>query len=429
MDIITLLACILLLGLSVIQFKNKLLNPTVLFFSLWAFILFLSVLGLYGIYKPSNEAYFLILLMLVFFFVGSYLATKFSIKKLQESEFIIKPKYLIMYILIFLLILFTLIDCIIIIQNLAQGVPMSEMRRWRLGTFGVDLNPMLSRRTFAEELFRSLVLTPFETIVPPITAYFFFDPQKYKKRHLLLFLSLIVLILSSFAGGGGRLGFIYYFGCFLLSYFVFSNKSKFPHFNRKKYRKYIYAFFILGLLAAIIYTQFRTGTGNFIKQIYTYFALPPTLLSVWLPELHKISPTYGMLTFFGIHSYFFRTFQSLGIDFLVPQIYENTYQYLLNAEIFRATGYGVGNAFVTPIYYFFIDGGYIFVCIASMFFGYIVSRFYKKFVYNINVKSFTYYALIMYGVFLTFMRVQTAIPSYIISFIMVYFLLYSHKKQ
>ena len=45
-------------------------------------------------------------------------------------------------------------------------------------------------------------------------------------------------------------------------------------------------------------------------------------------------------------------------------------------------GFGVGNAFVTPIYYFMIDGGIPFVCFASLAFGFVTKKIYLC---NINV--------------------------------------------
>ena len=80
-------------------------------------------------------------------------------------------------------------------------------------------------------------------------------------------------------------------------------------------------------------------------------------------------------------------------------------------------GFGVGNAFVTPIYYFMIDGGIPFVCLASLLLGIITKKIYKYTANNNNIKNFVLYALIIYGIFLTFIRIQTVIPSYIISFI------------
>ena len=274
-------------------------------------------------------------------------------------------------------------------------------------------------------------MTPFATLVPPITAYYFLNSNDRKQRYKLLVNSLTILILSSIAGGGGRLGFIYYFGCFLLAFFIIYKNNNVSKELIKKYKKIIIIILILGILFMCAYTIFRTGIGNIVKQVYTYFALPPTLLSIWLPDIENVSHTYGMTTFFGIHSYFFRVLDTIGLDFLVPQIYNDTYSHILNAEIFKDVGYGVGNAFVTPIYYFFIDGGYLFVCIASLLFGYIVTRWYENFEENINIRTFTIYALITYGIFLTFMRIQTAIPAYIISFILTFVVLrpVARKKE
>ena len=435
MGIVVLIACILFLFFSIDRKKKKMLSPSTLFFLLWTFILFLSNLNLYNIYKPSFEAYFLILLMLLCFFIGSNMSKLFVKKEIGQTSGIeksiddnqIKIRYTIIYILITLLIIFTLIDCFIVIINYKQGVPMYVIRRWRLGAYGVDVNPILSRRSFIEEVIRNVVLNPFELLLPPLSAYLFFNPKKSKHKYIIFILSIIVLLLSSIAGGGGRLGFIYYFGCFLLSFLLFSSKYKKGEFNPQKYKKYIVLFMIVGLIITFLYTQIRTSS-SFLRQVYTYFALPPTLLSIWLPKLQNVSHTYGMLTFFGIHSYFFRAVQTLGMNFLVPQSYNMAFQYLLDAEKFYQTGYGVGNAFVTPIYYFFIDGGHIFVCLASLFFGFITDKIYKKIICNINIKNYMYYALLMYGVFLTFIRIQTVIPSYIIAFIMIFFLFKKVKK-
>lgn len=425
MGIVSLIACVFFLFFSVYGEKSKIISPSALFFSLWTFILVLSNLNLYDIYTPTFESYFLIFLMLLFFFIGTKISKvlkgkhNFNIKNTNLRLNEPRIKYSIIYFLSILLIIFTAIDCIIVIKNYSQGIPMSTIRRWRMGTYGVDINPILSRRSFMEEVFRNVILNPFELLLPPLAAYYFFSPEKSKHKYIILAFSIVSLALSSLAGGGGRLGFIYFFGCFFLSFIM--NYVKFKNkFNFKKYKKYIIIFMVLGFFATFLYTQIRTSS-SFVKQLYTYFALPPTLLSIWLPKIQNVPHTYGMLTLFGIHSYFFRAFQTLGMDFFVPDIYNTAYQYLLDAEIFYKTGYGVGNAFVTPVYYFYLDGGYFFVCFASFIFGILCNNFYVKFINNLNVKNFLYYCLLMYGVFLTFIRIQTVIPSYIISFVMVAF--------
>lgn len=412
--------------ISIMFKRTKSIKPSTIFFALWFFILFLSSLNLFNIFEPSNETCFLIILMLVFFFIGSLFGNKFRInfysakgKKMVKG---IKIRYVIFYTLSFFMILFCAIDCIILIKELMKGTPMWQIRNWGLEPFGSE-NPILSRRSFLEDAFRTIILSPFGNLVPPITAYMFFNSNNKKEKYILLVNSLAILVLSSIAGGGGRLGFIYYVGCFILAFYIFCRDSNKTKTVIRKYLKIIIIFVIVAILFVVGYTTVRNGFGKLFEEIYTYFALPPTLLSEWLPEIKESTHTYGLLSTFGIHSYFFRALDMAGLDSLVPQIYNEAYQHILNAEIFRNVGYGIANAFVTPIYYWYIDGGYTFVCLASLFLGWLISDVHCRVEKNINLKSFTIYALITYGVFLSFIRIQTAIPSYIISFILIWVLL------
>lgn len=429
------LSCVLSFLFLIISFlfyrKRKAISPIIIFFALWTFILILSNLHLYNIYIASNKAYFLITLMLIFFAIGVLFNIFIKKKKIKKAKHLkndkkIELRYKIYYLLCFFIIFFYIIDIIIIIQELQKGTPLWQIRNWTLDPVGSD-NPILNRRSFLESIIRNIILSPFELIIPPITAFYFFNEENKRRKYILFVVSLLVLVTSSIAGGGGRIGFIYYIGCFILAFFVIYKKEGQSKEKTKKYLKYIGIFLVLGIIFIFGYTILRTGFGNIIKQIYTYFALPPTLLSIWLPDLENVNHTFGLTTFFGIHSYFFRVLDTIGLDFLVPQIYNDTYLYITNAEIFKEVGYGVGNAFVTPIYYFYIDGGYFFVCLASMFFGYIVSEIFERFERNINIKNFAIYSLVTYGVFVTFMRIQTAIPAYIIAFIFIEILFKKNK--
>lgn len=67
MSIIAFLISGLLLFVSMYKREKKVISPITVFYALWTFILFLSMLNLYNILKPSNEAYLLIIFMLAFF--------------------------------------------------------------------------------------------------------------------------------------------------------------------------------------------------------------------------------------------------------------------------------------------------------------------------------------------------------------------------
>ena len=93
--------------------KTNSIKPNSIFFALWTFILFLSTLNLYNINKPSNEAYLLIILMLIFFFIGSLLGHFIKLDKFKMIENHFKKNkdktFKIIYVLFFLLSFLTIL--------------------------------------------------------------------------------------------------------------------------------------------------------------------------------------------------------------------------------------------------------------------------------------------------------------------------------
>ncbi len=423
MGIFSFIICLICFIFFLLNAKNRPLHPAALFFGIYSGILFLSLLNLYGIYKPSDEAYAAILLMLIFFAVGSltsflpYVKVSFGRKKAHMVTYHLNMN--IFYVLVGIAILFLLYDVAMVIKYYFDGVPLWQIRNWTLEAYGSD-NPILSRRTFLEELFRTVVLYPVGMIIPPIASYSFFASEYAGSRKWMLFLAIIHVLLTCIAGGGGRLKIVYFGGCIILAYLLFSNKRSAVNLNKRKYKKYVMIFLIIAFLGVFIATNMRTGTGYFIEQGYTYFAIPPTLLSIWLPKIEDAVHTHGLLSFYGLFGYVFRAFKMLGFKDLVPAVYDEAYQHLLNAQLFRNIGPRVANAFVTPVYYMMIDGGKPFLCAGSAFFGILVQRVHKRLIKCMDIRAFCIYALVMYGVFISFMSVLTNSPPLVISFIFIF---------
>lgn len=412
-----------------IKMKKKIVSPNVIFLSLWTFILFLSNLNLYNIIKPSDKAYLLITIMIVFFEIGysAILGLRFQIKT-NEKKVTLRKK--LFWIFSLLTMLFNVLDIIIVIQQYKKGTPMWQIRNWSLAPYGSS-NPILDRQSFFEVVLRNIILTPFNAIIGPIAAYKFFTETEKKEKYSYSIIAIVYLILGSMSSGGGRLGFITFVGYYFLAFFLSIKNKKLDDSTIKKYRKYIIVLGILGILAVSFYTIIRVGANNILKQIYTYFALPPTLLSIWIPTIEETKLTYGFTTLFGIHSYIFRVLEHIGLKKLIPGLYYISFNNITNAEKFLNVGYGHANAFVSPVYYFMLDGGIPAVIIFSLIFGIIISAMSKTLnkMENINLRYFVIYCLIMYGVFISFMRIQTAIPTYIISFIYCYIFIGSVKDN
>ena len=427
MGIVTLIIILCLTIISLRKNSFKILNPVNFFLYLWLFIIVLSNFNLFGLTKPSNEAYLLILLMIIFFFLGTIINKKNYNNNITINDNC-ELRLLIIYVLLAISIFIYLKDCILVIYYLKKSIPMYEIRNWLLQPYGSE-NPILLTRGFIEEFFRTIIITPFSIIFPSIASYFLFFKTKNKNTIFLVISSIILLILSSFAGGGGRLGIILFVLNYILCYcFAIKQNCKLK-LEIKKWKTVIMFSLLFSLVLILSMSIIRNGFGGIFRETYLYFAMPPTLLSYWLPIIKKIPHTYGLLTTYGIHGYFFRTLGLLNFNFLIPNQYNVAFEALLNAEKFVPAGPREFNAFVTPIYYFFIDGGYFFVCFASFIFGYYILKSFNKLIQNFNMKNYCFYFLIIYGVFVSFMRIQTCIPNYIISFIIVLLLFKKTKKN
>lgn len=431
----------LLIGAFIFLGKGKrIINPLFLFLALWSVVLLFSILQLYNIDPASNEAYMAILMMIVSFTLGYVLYEVYKRKTLknktstkdEDTEQVTYDErvgfknlrvkiYLAMCVL---LIIFNIIDCILVLKYISEGTPAWQVRNWSLEPFGSS-NPILDRRSFFENVLRNIILAPMATLVPPVTAYIVFKAKNKKFRIACFVISLLVLITSSLAGGGGRLGFVYYIGCFGLAFLVLRTAKS----RKKNISKKAIALIAAAISVVVGFTALRTGAGNVTKQAYTYFAVPPTLLTKWLPKLENTPKTYGMTSLFGVHSYVFRTLKTIGAEQVVPDMYEDSFNNVLNAEKFLNVGYGNANAFVTPIYYFVIDGGYPFVCIASLLFGLICAMVFWKFMRKKSALIFVIYILMMYGVCMSFIRIQTTSPGYVLAFVYAWLLFYNFSKK
>ena len=326
--------------------------------------------------------------------------------------------------LVAIAVILNLIDLAIGLRYILSGTPAWQVRNWSLEPFGSD-NPILGRRSFVEDVARVILLSPASALMAPVAAYYFFGSKEKKTRNILAAVSVVNLVTSSLAGGGGRLGYILFAVYYLLAY----NHLKHTGSLRKKFntKKLLVAACVCGVFV-LGFTIIRTGFGNLFKQFSTYFGMPPALLAKWLPFIGGGAGfTFGLTTLFGLHSYGFRALKTIGLGAAVPAIYNVAFYNILSAEKFVPMGNGMNyNAFVTPVYYFFADGGLIGVILFSLVFGIICSLLYSSFRKTGDLKHFLLYSLMVYAILISFMRIQTAIPSFIISILFV--LLLFNKK-
>lgn len=430
MSMLSVFISAILLFLSILINKKGPLHPTVLFFIIWMAVCSASAFQI-TMYQASSESYKLIIIMLVCFFVGSlsYLMPSFSSARAPENEKISDNFNLYLgpiYFLLIVYILFSTIDSLIIVKNYLGGTQLWEMRSWRMSTYGVDSNPLIDRQSFLEVVLRAVVLYPFQNLVAPLAAFMFFNKKMRNKHKMFFVLAVICLLITVVATGGSRNTIVYYFGCFILCFILYAGKT--GHEVKKKQSKFGRFLGLIVIVGAgswlvLAVTNARTNI-SFGTTISSYLGVSPTLLSLQLPQIQQSAHTFGLMSVFGLITYPVRFLQQIGLGAIVPSAYDLAYQQVLNAQQFLVVNSsGLNrNAYVTPIYYFMIDGGIFFVIIGSLIFGFILGRFSKRFFSNMTLKNFIYYAVIMQAIVFSFVQVPTVQPSFVFSLILTWIL-------
>lgn len=410
MGIIAALICIIFLLICLKSAKGGLANPFVLYFSLWSVVLCFSVISLFGMYVPSDKTYILITLMNAFFFLGGTvkLPKKIGIKA-KSGEVALNVR--LVYLLLVISFVVKFVDFISALQKLQSGMELWEIRQDAFAVYDA------SNGSFFAEVIKNVLISPFNSIVIPLSVYLLFRETNRSATKILVAYLVASTLMGAVSDGGGRLNYIYIAGCAIYSFWFLDKKKIGAIYSRYKHKINI-ALILMGTFI-IVLTIIRVGIDNLFEQIYTYFGMTPTLLDVNLKVAEGYGYTFGLLTLFGFHSYFFRFLNVVGLPGFVPLAYDRAYQYLLSANVFRNVGFGSANSFVSPIYYFYLDGGYAAVILFSFCFGVLVSNATKMIRGNLNAQTFCYYSIMMYGVFLSFIRIQTTIPSFCISLFMV----------
>lgn len=438
METMSIVISVTLFIISFMFFRRGLTNPVILFFAIWCAVCVFSVYENTFVHG-SATAYLLINIMLICFFCGSLFyffpptKKKVWVDSLESNpeEQLEHISFGVVYVLLIIYIVLSAVDSFILIKNLFSGTQLWVMRGWRMATYGVDSNPIVDRQSFIEVVFREVVLYPFQNIVAPMAAYLFFEKKLRIKYHWFFLLTIICLLLTVISTGGSRNTIVYYFGCFLLA-FLFSSKRDVPEQKKTKRQSGrffgIIAIVAIGFAFIVAVTSARTSI-SLGTSISSYLGIPPTLLGIHLQTIQSIPHTRGILTAFGLLTYPIRFLQQVGLTTLVPKSYDNAYQAMLEAQryiVVNSAGLN-RNAYVTPIYYFMIDGGIPFLVVASTIFGVATGRFSRNFFESITITSFVYYAIIMQAILFSFVQVPTVQPSFVFSLILAWLILNKQK--
>lgn len=409
--------------------KNRNLhNPDIYMYGLWSFIVFLNFLRLYGINETLDEVYLMVILGNIGYGVGSVIASNTNVGNIKlvvphlsnskNTSWEINYKFV--YMLALGALLFMLIDFAIAVNALFHGASFVELRTWIMSTFDDNDSVLYARRSYAEQVIRVLVVSPVQFALTPLAFVDFFFGKKNKS---LLIFAIAFLALSTISGGGARLGIVLFVFSFVIAASI-GKKNIVTRLNVIKKNKKIYLLAILGFVVVIVLTSLRTSS-SFFREAYYYFALCLPLLSSWFPIIKNYSHTGVMMSLFGGLRVPNLILQKLGL--FTSDLYERSYNYIINANQFRSVGNKLANSFVSPYYYFYIDAGYVGCFVGMLLVGLFANVYYKKVKCRYDERDIYILMMIILGIIYFFMRFELATTNYF--FALLYIPLFFKRKK
>lgn len=421
---------------SGIVFTKKIINPITLYVGLWTIILFLSGLRLYDLRKVSASIYMIISISLIFFAVGFYIMSswrkkyRFVINKGRINTNKIRENYVIRYKLLYFIgictILYLARKLPLVVSEFTKGNYFAVVRNLAQDTTS-SLNNADSEIINA---LRVLIFNPFSLAILPITAVDFWMGKRDKKLLLICITIIVMRVLTE----GGRI-IIVYFAVHLFIAFIYSGKLIDLKMIKEKIRSRrkqirLLVIVLLVLIVAIIQTSLSREGDRLLRVTYYYFSMQPNMLEIWNNiALERGIVGYGEASLNGFIFpvlYIFKNIFKLSF----PEHWNMVYQLILDTDSqwqLIAGSAQRANAYVSNIYFFYVDGRILGVIIGSIIYGGLVGYCYVAVKNNTNMKVVCIYSMLIQCIYMSFSTFQFSSPYFGIA--LLYIILFAFKRK
>lgn len=420
MQNLVIIACLLVSAVVVRRTKFP-LHPLIVFNVLWALILSLESMHLFGLFVSRDLIYQLIYWGIISFDIGylvySAFRSKFSFGDRASLDGSYVPRYQLLYVLAYICIAFYFRDALTSFQLLLSGNSMGQIREL------IQANSSLYTSSGSKIVNALLVLivTPGAQVVELVGAIDYWNGNKHKQ---LFYLALALMLLSSISEGGRTS--IVSFLVYMLTGYMFSNvkltrnaKQLTPTRHTRQYS----LFFTIGLLVAFLgwFTVSRTGQ-TFAKNIYLYFAMEPYMFDLWarrVDELNLWGFTEASLNGFSFAGLYVLK-NILGAPF--PAHWQAIYDLIRSTDSQWQIVTNIStqaNAYVSGFWFLYLDGRLPGVVSGMLIYGGFMAGRYASAIKFRSVRSVSLLAFSIQGLLYFFIRFPFSNIYYAIAFFMI----------
>ena len=412
--------------------ERNIINPLFVFNIIWAVIIFLDSLHLYGLCVAENRIYLYILLGIIAFDFG-YICWSifrqrhkliFSKKKFKrKNNYIFEPRYRLLYFLGLICIIYFLKTAVIAIGMILNGNGLDAIRM-----LAQDPESVLNTRTKFENAIRVIMILPVATALEAISAIDFWAGKRDK---LLLIISVTIILLRSVTDGG-RSPMLNFFMYMIVGFILTSANGKNRNHvrNNKKRRRTIILVTLVGMICLYLFSKSRAG-GAALKNLYLYFSMEPYMFNQWANTADSFKLIgYSEASLNGFSFAILYVIKNIfNIDF--PQHWNQIYQMIRNTDSQWQVITQIStraNAYVTTFWFFYLDGRLLGILLGMFTYGVYVAHTFVEAVKKANQKSICIFGLILQGLFFTFIRFPFSNIYYALAYIFIIFIAYKPKR-
>lgn len=387
--------CILICILTFF-YKRNIYNPTSIFCIWWGLIVFISGIGMFDIYIPSNKTYTIILLSIFGFCIGNlFVDIITNLKKqelnsleynISESKFTKNKSYKLLYMLNYISLIFLLYMLYNVVRLLLNGEMYSNIRLLLYYSNSI-LKNQIDKSIYA------YILEPIIYFDMILIAMISFNKNITIKLKILVVANILMYAFTT-----GARTVIFYPMCLLIIRYLIINKHIKVKFTKKIWF-YIGIGFIIGFLIIMTYARgVETDNPilNLIESLVIYFTSSIKFLEIKLDSFHNNNTFfYGFSFIGGLYGILVSIFNFiLGLNLINPTTIIG-----IESQISEIVGNTIAyNAFPTMIYSFAYDFGIEGIIIGSILFGVIANILYYKFTYRKNLINCGYYLIIVFAI-------------------------------
>ena len=410
------LMIILFLLFSVLgKAKHKnMMNPVTVFCGIWTCIIFGYSFRVDGLYQVSVSSLLLILTGVVMFTAGAFLAnhilgSRKPAKSGSRLETISHPPhYMIILILNIISLVFLVGLAVNTVQLLVSGKSFAYIHKYYNQTSGT----VGASRSY-QNMITWFVWPLMDASLTTLAAVLHSDRSGSRTRRwciVLIFTNL--LMFTVITGKRAHLGYLVLY--IVAAYFLKGKKLKL-----KRGTKILILLAGAGILWIMNYISVDRDGTSLLKTLYIYLVGCVPHLSQKLDML-SFKPR-GIASVYGVYQPVMlmmnRLLHSSTIDALRSSMSSVIAFTQTRVEIAPGQTF---NAFLSPFFYFYLDGGMIGNILFSALFGFVSAAFYQRWLQENSYRSMVRYLLVLFTLVMSMVRIQYFQMRFVLSFFYVF---------